>query len=235
MTPENVSSAYFGSPASLGLFKRGSNAEGNTWGAQLATASSVSASAVNFTGLTGFTSFSQFAIGQVSVPLPLDLLDFNAQKEGKYVNVTWRTANEKNVKTFHVKRCTDGANFIEIGQSEPNISKNYIFCDKNVRNDTYYYQLTTEDNDGRTENSSVVSVTIKDDFSVTIFPNPSKDFINIQVFGNTETENEFAIYNSIGQVVAQGNIVPKTLDIQHFSKGIYYLKTMGVSVKFVVE
>jgi hypothetical protein len=150
MMPENINPAYIGSPSSLGIFKRAANAEGNTWASNLSTASSVSATAVNFGGLTNFTTFGQFSIGQVSVPSTVSALDLN-------------------------------------------------------------------------------------ELPISIFPNPSKDFINIQVCGNRDSKSEFTIYNNLGQTILQGNTVPETINVQHFDKGIYYLKTMGVSVKFVVE
>ena len=69
-------------------------------------------------------------------------------------------------------------------------------------------------------NLGIVDFKIKGD--LTIFPNPSSDFI--EIFGLTKTER-YKIYNIIGVLVNSGNVSKNDkINIQHLRKGIYFLK-----------
>jgi len=80
-------------------------------------------------------------------------------------------------------------------------------------------------------------------FSVSVFPNPSRDFISIQ-FPNPEKEMlTITVYNALGQVVEKmGNISGTEVKIENKKrqKGIYYFKlqsnieTIGQG-KFIIQ
>ncbi len=80
----------------------------------------------------------------------------------------------------------------------------------------------------------------KEDFSLTLFPNPALNKINIEATGITEGYANIKVYNSMGYIVYQSRIYSDgiyTIDVSGFAQGIYYLKSIYdsdvISSKFV--
>lgn len=69
---------------------------------------------------------------------------------------------------------------------------------------------------------------------LTLYSNPSKDFIKLN--GLTKTEN-YSIYNTLGQEIKKGIVlVDEKIDIQNLTNGMYYLKfDNGNTLKFLKE
>ena len=67
------------------------------------------------------------------------------------------------------------------------------------------------------------SVSDKKSKTITIYPNPTKDILNISAKKNTKIK----IYNSIGALVFQKEVLKgnNIINIAYLSKGVYYLKT----------
>lgn len=65
--------------------------------------------------------------------------------------------------------------------------------------------------------------------TLTIYPNPTSDFINIDLNIETQEEGKLLIMNTLGQVVQSKNIIVNkggnhlNLDIKHLKNGWYYL------------
>jgi hypothetical protein len=69
---------------------------------------------------------------------------------------------------------------------------------------------------------STVSIEEVDDQDVSIYPNPTFDFINID---NIEEINNASIFNVLGQEVVEIKIEGNTnIDVRNLSEGIYFLK-----------
>jgi hypothetical protein len=83
-----------------------------------------SASAWTFGGSTpvspnqrsGFTSFSEFAQVDAEEPLPVELLHFFGAWKNQAVELTWKTASERNNDYFEVQRSADGQHYVPIGR-----------------------------------------------------------------------------------------------------------------------
>ena len=80
--------------------------------------------------------------------------------------------------------------------------------------------------------------TLEIETSYKIFPNPTKDFLNIQLFDYKETK-PFVIRSAIGETVFSGvvNSSEFILDISHLSAGIYfvYLSNQPKAYKIIKE
>lgn len=83
------------------------------------------------------------------------------------------------------------------------------------------------------EDPSVVGVSEEESSIVSVYPNPAKDVINVQM-NNAST---YQILNSLGQIVESGNlqIGNNVIALTEFAAGIYYLKTDGQQVKFLLN
>lgn len=83
------------------------------------------------------------------------------------------------------------------------------------------------------EDPSVVGVSEEESSIVSVYPNPAKDVINVQM----NNASSYQILNSLGQIVESGNlqIGNNVISLSDFATGIYYLKTDGEQVKFLLN
>lgn len=118
----------------------------------------------------------------------------------------------------------------------------FPYVNKIVSENEYNYNNSTSsyENDYRTTYDYNNSITLstenfeKSNVVVKVFPNPSKNFI--QVSGLTETEN-YELYSILGTKIIKGNITDnEKIDTQNLSKGLYFLKFKnGNTIKFIKE
>jgi hypothetical protein len=61
--------------------------------------------------------------------------------------------------------------------------------------------------------------------NVKLYPNPANDILNIAVT-NTNPPESYVVYNSLGQVMDNGNITsaPEAIDISAYAKGVYFVR-----------
>ena len=131
-----------------------------------------------YRGGSGDGSFTASATSAIA---PLDLLSFTARAESPAVSLSWRTANEFDVRHFAVERSTDGMKFVRIGtvtargNTQPGVEADYAFTDAHAPGGELYYRLILVDLDGSSKRSPVVSVSTEAAVAtVDIFPNPSQ-------------------------------------------------------------
>ena len=72
------------------------------------------------------------------------------------------------------------------------------------------------------------------DKEISLFPNPSSDFI---IISNLEIIEKYSIFNALGQEVIKGSIKNnEEIDIRNFTNGLYFLKfDNGNTLKFIKE
>jgi len=139
------------------------------------------ASPGNITAATNSSNMGPFTFGtfnKVSNPLPITLLDFNAQlQEAGTVLTTWSTASEINNKQFIIEKTHDGVNYDTVttvaGAGNSNTVKNYNATDETPFSGVSYYRLTQVDFDGHSTNTTVVPIYIASLGNTSIFPNPA--------------------------------------------------------------
>ncbi len=150
-----------------------------------------------------------FATAQSSVPLPVELLDLEAQAGRKTISLNWTTASEKNNKGFDVERTTtppDG--FQRIGWVNGNgtspVIHYYNYEDASVKQGIeYYYRLKQIDKNKDFEYSKVVSGRIEQDaVLLNVIPNPYSGHTNIIYTLAEGAKVTLDVYNSMGQKVA---------------------------------
>ena len=186
--------------------------------------------------LDHFTIFAPTVAGSV---LPLRLLDFSGKNISKTENLLeWKTAEEKNVSHFEIERTSQQNGELrweKIGKVNAlnNVQGGlYSFRDQLLIGNGFYYRLKIIDNDGRFEYSKIVLIENKKDKNVAIYPNPTRDILNIST---DNYEQSFILLNSIGQTVLQGDFLEKSINLQSLPSGFYYLKIGAESYKVVRE
>ncbi|NJK94145.1 MAG: T9SS type A sorting domain-containing protein [Bacteroidales bacterium] len=67
---------------------------------------------------------------------------------------------------------------------------------------------------------------------VNIYPNPTKDFINIET-GN-DKPLKFKIYNISGYLIKTEYIISKgTIDLSYLPAGVYFMESYGLKTKII--
>ncbi|MFD2721841.1 T9SS type A sorting domain-containing protein [Hymenobacter monticola] len=124
----------------------------------------------------------RFTISDLNTPLPVELVEFTARRQGPDARLDWRTASEKNNAYFDVERSLDGLLFERVGrvagQGSSTQVHDYQLVDAKVAQygvPTLYYRLRQVDADGTALFSSVRAVAVESTTAllVSAWPNPS--------------------------------------------------------------
>lgn len=119
--------------------------------------------------------------GNSVTPLPVELIAFNARKEGNSVQLTWATASELDNDYFVVQMTEDlKGEFKAVGKVKSKVNttslrQDYQFNHKGNFNGTRYYRLKQVDLDGTFEYSKVVAVSsngVNLAVGPRVYPNP---------------------------------------------------------------
>lgn len=176
------------------------------------------------------------------IPLPVELIHFSAKCDNSKVNLLWRTASETNNEGFIIERSHDLIVFEEIGfvegQGFSNLINTYVFTDKNPSNLNTYYRLKQIDFDGAYEYSHLISINCEYDESdveptFSVFPNPTRDFINITAENMPDSEVTIELYNMLGsllyavKVQADSSIIIEEIDLSTYPSAMYMLRIIS--------
>jgi hypothetical protein len=167
--------------------------------------------------------------------LPVEMLYFEASKNGNSVVLDWATASETNSKHFVVERSSDGVNWAPIGKlaaaGNSTTAVNYSFTDVQPIAGTSYYRLVQVDIDNSEHLSSVQSIDFYSDFALSIHPNPSKDGIfNVTVKNSDEGKSSIRVFTVLGQLISESIFsgdYSGTLNLSNLNKGVYMVTVVS--------
>ncbi len=166
-----------------------------------------------------------------TLPLPLDLLSFDAEFIDGSVWLDWVTANERNVDYMAVERSFDGITYEQIGRVSPNNTETevheYAFEDERPFEGFNYYRLNTVDYDGSYELSNVVIVmATAREFEIKAYPNPVVERLNISSTLSLGSMT-YSVYDIRGKLVNYGrfdeNEFETSIDLSRLPTGIYHV------------
>lgn len=136
------------------------------------------------------------------VPLPVELLLFDAKNQGNKVDVSWTTASEFNSDYFIVLRSKEGIDFEQVGQVNAagtnSTTKEYSLVDMEPYSGISYYRLKQVDYDGKFTLSKLVSVNFKDDQGIAVYPNPANGEFNVSLKTNRGEEVVIVLRDLLG-------------------------------------
>ncbi|MFH0895911.1 MAG: T9SS type A sorting domain-containing protein [Bacteroidota bacterium] len=195
------------------------------------------------------TVFSDFAIAKSLIgPLPVELLSFNATRDGQDVFLKWVTASEINNDFFTVERSSDGESFeiigIISGSGNSNNVLEYSMHDINPLSGINYYRLKQTDFDGKFSYSNVVSVsTEKNQGEAQFIANSVTSELELYLNLLTEDKISINIYDLSGKKMFTESIYSESglrsfhLKLPAMSKGLYFGEVIGknltVKQKFI--
>jgi hypothetical protein len=163
-------------------------------------------------------------------PLPIELLSFSGNCDGKATTLKWSTATETNNDFFTIERSIDGINYELLdtldGAGNSLQILNYSLIDSVPIEGTSYYRLKQTDFNGKFKYSHIISVICKDNFNqeIIIYPNPATFNLTIELPGNNKPL-PIEIINTEGRIVFTGTITNKeVLTTDKFTSGLYFIK-----------
>ena len=189
-------------------------------------------------------SYETFISG---APLPIKLISFTAKAQQNQVQLTWKTSSETNSAGFEIERSENGKDFTKIGyvkseanNGNSNESLGYNFIDQTpppgvgaTDASGLFYRLKQLDLNGKFEYSKIKFVKIEGKDAISIYPNPTTDFINIETFGQKIKSIE--LLDARGSVFYIENKAVDKIDLSNKPTGFYFLKIEDVEGKIVVR
>lgn len=154
-----------------------------------------------------------FTVSNIANPLPVELLEFTAQRRGADALLRWATAQEKNNARFEVEVSTNGREFRRLGavagQGTTTRRHDYEYTDPQLARyaaDVVYYRLRQVDIDGRETLSDIRPVSVEGvDFAVQAVPNPfGGEGLKVQVSTRTAGPVTLTLHDAIGRVLLTG-------------------------------
>jgi hypothetical protein len=174
------------------------------------------------------------------VPLPVELLYFNATKRGNNAVLDWATASEQDNKGFEVQVSSDAKNFRVLGFVESRVGTTslkqvYSFVDEeNGKYGTRYYRLKQIDLDGKFEYFSIKAVQFGEVSvnKVKAYPNPFHSEVELSIDAELEGELQITVTTATGQQllqrtvqVARGTNTEKLVLDPKLPRGVYIIST----------
>jgi hypothetical protein len=169
----------------------------------------------------------------VNYTLPMELLSFEARKQGLSARLTWATASEKDNDFFTLERSTDNREFKEIARiagANGTEREDYVYMDVSTPRGMVYYRFRQQDFDGQYTYSRVVALDMGNATDLaSIRPNSVGNLLTVQVISTEVGEGVLEIYNPQGQLSLSrsfdaaigSNVV--TWDVSDLSPGIYQM------------
>lgn len=163
--------------------------------------------------------------------LPVSLLSFTAERQGKNSYLKWETASEFNNDYFDIETSKDGVNYYKIGtvesQGNSTSPQSYSFTDQLPVKGVNYYRLKLTDIDKKFSYSHIVNLIfdeVKND--LIIYPVPATKKITL-LFSKPVANTEITIFNAEGKhVLSKAGITSQRaydLDISRLSNGVYMI------------
>ncbi|MBA2251052.1 MAG: T9SS type A sorting domain-containing protein [Chitinophagaceae bacterium] len=172
-------------------------------------------------------SLNAFDTFRIASTLPLRLLNFSAAAANTFVNVTWQTTFEQNLKTFEIEHSADGITFTKIGNVIPvnNPSGSaYVFKHFYPVPGANFYRLKIIELDGAYSYSNIKLVDLKSSQPpVTIYPDPADKYFMVK----TDLQNF-----SLDIIAADGKLIRTlqhintnlTVDVSGLPSGLYNIR-----------
>ena len=197
---------------------------------------------------TGASTFSQYAIGEASTALPVELAGFEGTTTDKGVQLTWRTASEQNNAGFRVERRAQErggesawttVGFVE-GGGTTSEARRYRFTDEDLpyAADSVSYRLKQVDTDGTTSLSEAVTVARGGPEQLELLgtaPNPARNraIFRYAIPEGTGGDVTIRLYDVLGRQVrtvsaeAEPGRHKGRLDVSGLPSGVYVLRLVA--------
>jgi uncharacterized protein YbdZ (MbtH family) len=164
--------------------------------------------------------------------LPLKIESFTALPKGSEVKLQWMVSDQMNVASYEVLFSTDGRTFtttIATMSASINNSDIYNAVHTAAIAGINYYKLKLVNKDGTISYSDIRKVTFGKNGTVTFYPNPAVDIINISLTGNMVNKAvTVSILSMDGKIISLQRITntsqTETIDVSKLANGSYIVR-----------
>ena len=159
-------------------------------------------------------------------------------------NLHWNPYEGASLGSYHIYRGTDSTQMSLVTSLPASI---HSFTDLNPPSGNVYYLLKINLNNAcspgggntynmsssnffNTKDATISSIEIDvQDISISVFPNPNNGIFTLKINSENPQRVNISIFNNLGSMVASEQIdvngsINKTINLNHLSKGIYYLR-----------
>jgi hypothetical protein len=186
-------------------------------------------------------SITSLIVTGAAIALPQNLLSFTASKGDNKVTLNFTTPNELKVASFDVQRSLDGSSFATIGTvTGEGANGQYSFIDAQPLPSVNYYRLKMIDQNGGYSYSKTVQVRYDKNASITIFPNPVKEVVNVQLQMPAGAVS-LQIIDGMGRMVktvtlrSSGSTLSTAIDVRGLAAGQYYIHAGNEMISFIKQ
>jgi hypothetical protein len=178
-----------------------------------------------------------FGTKKNSNPLPVSLLDFNAECIDKGVTLEWATASETNNDFFTIEKSDNATDWEKLGEVDgagnSTIRTNYSFTDNNNANTAKYYRLKQTDFNGEYKYFTPLAIECggMDNMNVEIYPNPFQQQVYLNISNLSTPIVHVTICNIVGKVIyeqhfdnIQGQRLFASFNLQDMDCGMYFIE-----------
>lgn len=159
------------------------------------------------------------------------LISFSGQKVSGGVQLNWQTYNAGNYTGFILQKLNGSGTYVTIDTTNSNGNSDYVYLDRQPLTGKNTYRLKQAEFDGTISYSSPVTVvynSVSPNGNLTVYPNPSRDIINISLASAPATTSNYSanIYNTSGSLVIHQTISTSTWtqDISSYKLGVYIIE-----------
>lgn len=173
----------------------------------------------------------------VTAALPVELLSFTGENNGKANVLNWTTVTEMDNAHFEIERSITGQHFEKIGlvkgAGTSYETQKYQFVDENYKNSVNYYRLKQVDTDGTFTYSDVIAIKNTKGIVRQLYPNPVRSELFVEA---TLESFEYKITTLTGQVFQTGIASPQqAISTETLPQGVYLLQLEQKTVQFVKD
>ena len=200
---------------------------------------------IGFEGVSDFgNSFGLDDITVISASItPVTLLTFNAKRNGSVNSLSWSTSQELNSQYFGIEHSSDGIHFSQIGRiaaaGNSSTQRSYQFIDPSPVKGVNYYRLMIVDIDNTVKYSMIKSVKNAGRLNFSVYPNPVRDKLLIDIDAEKNDNGEISITDINGRNVyrSQLNLQPGIntipVDVTNLANGTYFINLQMTDNSFM--
>ena len=178
------------------------------------------------------TTLSYFSVTGMCTLLPVKEIKLTGKQSGSAAELKWAVKGETEVKEYVVERSNkQGSGFQAVGtvSAKSNGSDNYYqFMDSRPDAGSNYYRLKVVDKDSKFTYSNTIVLNWTGG-KISLYPNPARDMVNINIVGRQAQDIRIQLFNLSGQLLqekVQNNVLTATIPMyrQNIKTGLYLIK-----------
>lgn len=138
--------------------------------------------------------------------LPVKFIHFNSTIQNNRAVLEWSVANDALAGKYEVERSVDGSNFSLLSTLTPQFradTASYSFEDLLPLPGKNFYRIRAVSKNGKTTWSNITSISNPENPRISLYPNPAKEQVNINMTGMPAGIYQLALYSTSGNLVWQ--------------------------------